>query len=139
MNRYLNKILIGAAISGALALTGSALAQPAGPAQSSAPLKHCFYARDWQSWHAPNEHSMYVRVNLHQIYRVDFASGCNELTWPDVHLVTTFRGSDSVCTPLDLDIKVSDGPRGIPEACIASGITELTPEEVAAIPKKDRP
>jgi hypothetical protein len=133
--------LIGAAISGALALTGSALtgAASAQPAQSTAPLKRCFYARDWQGWHAPNEHMMYLRVDMHHIYRVDFASSCQELTWPDAHLITTFRGSDSVCTPLDLDIKVSEGPRGIPEPCIASGISELTPDEVAAIPKKDLP
>jgi hypothetical protein len=141
MNRYLNKALVGVAISGALVLTGSALAQPAGQpaAQQTGPLKRCFYARDWQGWHAPNEHMMYVRVNMHQIYRVDFASSCQALTWPDAHLITTFRGSDSVCTPLDLDIKVSDSPHGIPEPCIASGLSELTPEEIAAIPKKDLP
>jgi len=137
MNRYLNKVLIGAAISGALALTGSALAQPAQP---TAPLKRCFYAHDWQGWHAPNAHMMYIRVDMHRIYRVDFASSCQALTWMDAHLITTFRGSDSVCTPLDLDIKVSDGgPGHITEPCIASGLSELTPEEVAAIPKKDLP
>ena len=130
--------MIGAAISGAVALTGSALAQPAG--QPTAPLKRCFYARDWQGWHAPNAHMMYLRVDMHHIYRVDFASSCQALTWPDAHLITTFRGSDSVCTPLDLDIKVADsGPGHIAEPCIASGLSELTPEEVAAIPKKDLP
>ena len=140
MNRILNKVLIGTAISGALALTGSALAQPAGPAPHSKAPASCFYAHDWQGWHAPNEHMMYVRVNTHKIYRVDFASSCQELTWPDVHLVTTFHGSDAVCTPLDLDIKVSDGgPGHMAVPCIASGISELTPEEVAAIPKKDLP
>ena len=41
---------------------------------------------------------------------------------------------------LDLDIKVSDGgPGHMAVPCIASGISELTPEEVAAIPKKDLP
>ena len=146
MNRHFNRklagrALAGVAVCGALALSGSvligpAVAQPAG----SAPLKRCFYAREWQGWHAPNAHMMYIRVNMHQIYRVDFASSCQELTWPDVHLVTTFRGGDSVCTPLDLDIKVADsGPGGIATPCIASGLSELTPEEVAAIPKKDLP
>ena len=148
MNRYLTKTLAGralagAAVCGALALSGqmltsAAVAQPAAP--GTAPLKRCFYASQWQGWHAPNEHMMYIRVNMHQIYRVDFAASCQELTWPDVHLVSTFRGSDSVCTPLDLDIKVADSsPHGIATPCIASGLSELSPEEIAAIPKKDLP
>jgi len=146
MNRYLNRTLVsriaaGAAVCGAVALSGSALIGPAvaqpGP---TAPLKRCFYAHDWQGWHAPNEHTMYIRVDMHRVYRVDFASSCQELTWPDVHLVTTFRGSDSVCSPLDLDIKVADSsPHSIATPCIASGLEELTPDEVAAIPKKDLP
>jgi len=145
MDRYSNqslasRIAAGVAVCGAFALSGSvltsaALAQPAAPKTAA----HCFYAHDWQGWHAPNEHMMYIRVNMHEVYRVDFASSCQALTWPDAHLITTFRGSDSVCTPLDLDIKVSEGIRGIPEPCIASGISQLTPEEVAAIPKKDLP
>jgi len=143
MNRTLNRILAGAAVCGALALSGSVLttmasAHPAAP--GSAPLKRCFFAREWQGWHAPNAHTMYIRVNMHQIYKVDFASNCQELTWPDAHLITTFRGGDSVCSPLDLDIKVSEGgPGGFPEPCIASGISELTPDQIAAIPKKDLP
>ena len=145
MNRYLKRALAGATVCGALALSGSvltgvALAQPSGPAHGTAPLKRCFFANQWQGWHAPNEHMMYIRVNMHQVYRVDFASSCQALTWPDAHLVTTFRGSDSVCTPLDLDIKVADSsPHSIAEPCIASGLSELTPEEIAAIPKKDLP
>ena len=143
MNRHLNRTLACGAICGALALSGSVLtgaasAQPAGP--PAKPPARCFYAHDWQGWRAPNEHFMYVRVNMHRIYRVDFASSCQALTWPDAHLVTTFHGSDSVCTPLDLDIKVSDGgPGHITEPCIASGIAELTPDEIAAIPKRDLP
>jgi len=150
MNRYLNTTLkrslaFGATL-GALALSGSALTGAQAQDGANAPLPEghkvtrCFYANQWEGWKAPNDHVMYVRVNMHDIYRVDFASSCHELTWPDAHLITTFRGSDSVCTPLDLDIKVSDGgPGGIPEPCIASGISQLTPEEAAAIPKQFRP
>ncbi len=147
MNRYLNHplagpLLVGAAVCGALALSGSVLTSQAlaQPAKSTAPLKRCFFAHDWQGWRAPNGHMMYVRVDGHRIYRVDFSSSCDALTWPDAHLITTFHGTDSVCTPLDLDIKVSDsGPGRMVEPCIASGLSELTPEEIAAIPKKDLP
>ena len=142
MNRHLKTSLAFGATLGALALTGSALT--GAQAQDTLPQGHkvtrCFFANEWQGWKAPNDHVMYVRVNMHDVYRVDFASSCHELTWPDSHLVTTFRGSDTVCTPLDLDIKVTQGgPGGIPEPCIASGISQLTPEEAKAIPKEFQP
>ena len=81
---------------------------------------------------------MYVRVGMHRVFRLDFASSCHSMTWPDVHLVTVFRGSSSVCSPLDIDLKVSDG-HGIAEPCIVSGLTELTPDQIAALPKKSLP
>jgi hypothetical protein len=141
MNRYLNRILAGAAVCGALALSGSVLTSTAlaQPAQPSASLKRCFFAHEWQGWKAPNAHMIYIRVDMHHIYRVDFSSSCDALTWPDSHLVTTFHGDDQVCNPLDLDIKVSEGPHGFAEPCIVSGISEMTPDEVAAIAKKDLP
>ena len=137
MTRYLNRILAGAAVCGALALSGSALTSTA-LAQPTAPLKRCFFAHEWQGWKAPNEHVMYIRVDMHHIYRLDFASSCQAATWADAHLVTTFHGDDQVCNPLDLDLKVSDG-HGMVEPCIVSGISEMTPDEVAAIPKRDMP
>jgi hypothetical protein len=146
MNRNLKRSLAFGAVLGALTLSGSALtgAQAQDGAGPPLPEGHkvtkCFYANQWEGWKAANDHVMYVRVNMHDVYRIDFASSCHEMTWSDAHLITTFRGSDSVCTPLDLDIKVSDGgPGGIPEPCIASGITQLSPEEAAAIPKQFRP
>ncbi len=48
------------------------------------------------------------------------------------------RGSDRICTPIDLDLRVSDG-FGMAMPIRAKTITKLTPEEIAAIPKKDRP
>jgi hypothetical protein len=55
-----------------------------------------------------------------------------------VHLVSIQRGVDTVCGPLDLDLRVSDG-WGIAMPIMAKSITKLTPEQIAAIPKRDRP
>lgn len=117
MNRHLNRYLTAGALLGALALSGSALTMAqaqdgATPLPEGHKVTRCFFASQWEGWKAPNAHVMYVRVNMHDVYRVDFASSCQELTWPDAHLITTFRGSNSVCTPLDLDIKVSEGGPG---------------------------
>ena len=55
-----------------------------------------------------------------------------------VHLVSIVRGSNSICTANDLDLKISDD-HGFTQPLIAKSITKLTPEQVAAIPKKYRP
>jgi hypothetical protein len=91
MNRYFT----GAALLGVLALTGSGLAVAQPPAK---PAMQCFYAHDWGNWTAPDAHTMYIRVGNRRIYRLEFASSCPMMTEPDVHLITHFRGADSVCS-----------------------------------------
>jgi hypothetical protein len=93
----------------------------------------------FENWKAPDAKTIYIRVNLHQYYRLDLAASCPALLWPDSHLITTWRGSDTVCSALDWDLKVSQGFHSIPEACIVEAMTALTAEEAAAIPKKFKP
>jgi hypothetical protein len=127
----LRSLLVGAA--GALSL--AALAAPA-LADARAP---CFFINQWQGWRAPDDHTIYLRVNLRDIYRVDLSAGSQELTWPgSYHLVTKVRGSSSICGPLDLELALSDG-HGFYQPLIARDLVKLTPEEAAALPKKDRP
>jgi hypothetical protein len=56
-----------------------------------------------------------------------------------VHLINKVRGSDWICSPLDLDLQVADSHGGFREPLIVKSITRLTPEQVAAIPKRDLP
>ena len=79
-----------------------------------------------------------MKVRHRDVYRVDLSHGANQLTSPGVHLVSVVRGSDQVCQPIDLDLRVSDG-YGFAMPIMAKAITRLTPEEIAALPKKDRP
>ena len=135
MNR-MKQYLPAAALLGVAALTATGLAV-AQPQQHAKPMQ-CFYSNEWSSWKAPNEHVMYVRVSGNRIYQLDFASSCRMMTEPDAHLITKFEGSNSICTPLDIDLKVAD-TGGIPEPCIVSGLSQLTPDQIAQIPKKDLP
>ncbi|MCY1646316.1 DUF6491 family protein [Caulobacter sp. SL161] len=136
--------LIGLAIAGFSA--SAALAQaPAGPpaaakapAKDGKPARQCFYLSDWRGWSAPDKNTLYMKVRGRDVYRVDLAYGSNQLTWPGTHLVSVVRGPDSVCHPLDLDLRVSDG-FGMPLPIRAKTITKLTPEEIKALPKNHRP
>lgn len=133
--------LVGLAISTPLALSGPAAAQEttAAPAEKAAkPARQCFYLSDWRGWTAPDKDTLYLKVRGKDVYKVDLAYGSSQLTWPGTHLVSIVRGVDSVCGPLDLDLRVSDG-FGMAIPIRAKTITKLTPEQIALIPKKYKP
>ena len=120
-----------------LAAAAPALADPAKDA-APRPARSCFSLSDWDGWSAPDKNTLYMKVRNRDVYRVDLSHGTSQLTSPGVHLVSIQRGVDTVCRPIDLDLRVSDG-FGIAMPIMAKSITRLTPEEIAAIPKRDRP
>ena len=126
-------LLAGVLATAAFAGAASAATTPSAPAAN----RSCFFTRNWDSWHAPDKNTIYLKINMHEIYRVDLSAGSDLLTWPDAHIVNKVHGVDSVCSPIDLDLSVSDGH--VHEFLIAKAITKLTPEQIAAIPKKDLP
>lgn len=129
--------LIGLALVG-MAAPAAFAAQGDAPAKAIKPARQCFYLSDWRGWSAPDKNTLYMKVRGRDVYRVDLAYGSNQLTWPGTHLVSVVRGPDSICSPLDLDLRVGDG-LGMPIPIRAKSITKLTPEQIAALPKKDRP
>ena len=118
----------------------------AAPALHAQPAPHsnsgqCFLSRDWSSWKAsPDSRTIYLRVGVRDIFRLDLDQACTNLKSLDARLITKIRGSDWICSPLDLDLRVSDGlAPGFSEACIVKGLSKLTPDQVAALPKQLRP
>ncbi len=132
MKNLVLSALIGAT---AAALTAAPItAAGAAPAHSD-----CFLSRDWQGWKSPAPDVIYLRVGLREIYRLDLSAGSNSLSDPGVHLVNRLRGSDWVCSPLDLQLSVADDQGVYHEPLIVKSITHLTPDEVRAIPPRDLP
>ena len=118
------------------------LAMAAEPLQAqspAAPTNACFFVTQFRHWKAPDDRTIYISVLPHQYYRLDLSARCPALLWPASHLVTVFRGSDSVCSALDWDLKVSEAPNGISEPCIVKSMTQLSPAEADAIPPKFKP
>jgi hypothetical protein len=132
-NRVLASLLTGLAIA---SVVGLAVAD-AQPAAKSA--QQCFYSQDWNGWKAtPDGKSIYIRVGISKLYRLDLSSACPALLSPNPHLITKMHGSSSICTALDIDLRVSDGS-GFSTPCIVSEITPLSAAEAAALPKDLRP
>ena len=101
------------------------------------PAASCFLSRNWSGWRSPDENTIYLRENLKDIYRVDLSGGSSLLTWPDSHLVNVERGTDEICAPIDLQLTVAQD--GVREPLFVKAITKLSPEQIAAIPKKFLP
>jgi hypothetical protein len=120
--------------------TAGGVAAQAGSPGDKAPghARNCFFITQWRGWKAPAPDVLYLGVNLHDVYKVQLSSSTPELQWPDAHLISRTRGSDTVCDALDLDLTLFE-TGGIRMGLIAKSIVKLTPEEVAAIPPKYRP
>jgi hypothetical protein len=132
--------LVGAAPASAQPAPG-APQSPSAAQSRPAPENQCFPITGFENWRAPDSKTMYLRVNVNEYFRIDMSGECPELTYPDAHLITVWRGSSEVCGPLDWDLKVADGtgPGSFAVPCIVKNQTRLTPAEAAAIPKKFKP
>lgn len=131
----MTKLLL-AALAASIAAAGTAQAGPRhGAASADTP---CFFISQWDGWKAPDDHTLYLGVNYHEVYKVGLTGGSSLLQDPDAHIVSITNGPDTVCTPLDLQLSIVE-PYGIREPLIAKSLVKLTPEEVKAIPPKYRP
>jgi hypothetical protein len=120
--------------------TAAAFALSVAPVQAAtASHSSCFLATNWAGWKSPDPNTIYVRVDVGRVYRFDLAHPSNDLDDPSVHLVSKILGTDWICSPLDLLLYVADD-RGITrEPLFVKSISELTPDQVKAIPAKFRP
>jgi len=98
--------------------------------------KSCFFSRDVRGFAAPADKTLYLRVRAKDIYRLDMKGRCPELDW-EHKIAIDSRGSSSICGAIDVTVLVKT-PIGV-SRCSVETLTRLTPEEVAALPKKSRP
>ena len=113
-------------LSAALALCAGAA--HAADAAKPKPQRSCFWSRDVSSWSAADERTVYIRVGVKDIYRLDLLGTCPDIDW-NWKMGLSSHGSSSIC---------SRGPLG-PQRCPVKTITKLTPEQAAALPPKQRP
>jgi hypothetical protein len=103
------------------------------------PSSNCFRARDWLGWKSPAPNVVLVRVSPSRVWRLDLQQGSDQLKYSDVHLTNRNIQNSWLCTPADFDLLLSDthGTMSIP--LIVTSVRQLSPEEIAAIPPRDRP
>jgi Family of unknown function (DUF6491) len=136
MTKLLPAILTALAVAAAAGAAAAAQDAPHGHAKGDD--TPCFFITQWQGWKAPNDHTLYLGVNYHDVYEVELSGSSSMLQDADARLISLTQGPPTVCAPLDLQLAVSEPP-GITQPLIARSLVKLTPEQVKAIPPKYRP
>ncbi|HWF00698.1 MAG TPA: DUF6491 family protein [Caulobacteraceae bacterium] len=111
----------------------------AGPTAARKPhaADQCFLASNVQNFSAPDTRTVYIRVGVNDIWRLDLMTECLDLPFRE-HLGFERAGSDPwICHPLQATIVSREA--GVPQRCPVASMHRLTPEAVAALPKSLRP
>ena len=125
--------------SAAILCAAAAPALAADPAKPAAGPQ-CFRVSQIQNHTKGDAKTLYLSVKpKRQVYRLGMSGSCLAgVNSSDPLVLETVGGTDMVCRPLDLDLKVKVGAGGL-TPCIIKDITRLTPDQVAALPPKVRP
>jgi hypothetical protein len=126
-------------LGGALALaTAASVADSAPPDKKPQSAHQCFSRSMLSGFSAPDEHTLYLRANVNDVYRVETMGPCPDMDW-SLRLGLEDRGGGGwICTGDLAEVIVAD--RGIGHfRCPVRIGPKLTKEEVAALPRKSRP
>ena len=103
-------------------------------APTLAQAQSCFYPNQWTSWKAPDDHTIFLNVG-NRVFRLDINGACPALR-EGATLITRSQ-STQLCRAIDWDLRVRSG--GITSGCIVGKMSQLTPDQIAALPKDARP
>ncbi|WP_296599382.1 DUF6491 family protein [Phenylobacterium sp.] len=127
-----------AVATGALAAKPSPLTTPKPPAGTGLPNGQCFRSADIRNHTIADKDTLLLSVNGKATYRVTMNGACLAGAMSSDPIITRSPpGSPIICKPIDMDIAI--GRNGFSSHCIVDSIVKMSPEEVAALPKKLRP
>jgi hypothetical protein len=114
----------------------AASAQPAGPERGRA---DCFLSNTWKNWTVtPEGDTVYLRIHVNDVFRVDLTPGTHATKCAGCFLVNEVRGSNWICSAVDLDLTLANNT-GLRKPLIARSLRRLTPAEASELPKALRP
>lgn len=135
----MNKLILAAALGATTLIAGASVtAATAGEKQNQQAKKtDCFFNRQVRNYTtADDDKTMYVRAGKDS-YRLETFGRCVDLS-NALNVGLDSHPSSSICSAQDVTIVVPSSSMG-PQRCAVRTLTKLTPAEVAALPKGDRP
>jgi hypothetical protein len=139
-------ILLSALVAGAAtaAACTTALAErtsplpPPPPAGAGLASGQCFRSHDIKNHTIVDDRTLLLRVNRGDVYRVTMAGNCLAGAIPSDPIVTREPpGSQIICKPIDFDISIARN--GFTSRCIVESVAKVSPEQVAALPRRLKP
>jgi hypothetical protein len=127
--RYLPLLALAAGL-----VASAAQAAPA-PGAHAKPGGACFWSRDITNWRDVGERQVNLEVLHRDVYRLDLGVNCPSLHFAHQSLMLDAAGGGPVCASSLPDVIVPG--QGI--RCPVVSITKLTPDQVKALPKNERP
>ncbi|MBW8811913.1 MAG: hypothetical protein JF588_00685 [Caulobacterales bacterium] len=116
----------------------SALPTPPPPPGTGLPSGQCIRSHDIRNHVIADDRTLLLSVNGRDTYRVTVDGNCLAGAWDTDPIVTREPpGASIICKPIDMDLGIHRN--GFTSRCIVDSIVKLTPQEVAALPKKKRP
>lgn len=121
----------------AFALAIAALASSFASAQTPPHQQQCLYVHNINGFNAPNDRTIYVRVGVSDVWRMDLMTDCVGLSFEQGFRLRSAGGDPWICEPIQADVSIHD--IGMPQRCPVSGLHKLTPDEIAALPRRFLP
>jgi hypothetical protein len=135
-------IIALAAAVGAAAVSTAVIAAQTSPFTTPPPPRgtglqkgQCFRSHDIRSHTIADRQTILLSTGTKAVYRVTVDGACLGGAVSSDPIVTHEPpGNSIICKPIDLDLGVSKS--GFGSKCIVSSIVQMSPAEVAALPKK---
>jgi hypothetical protein len=133
LSRRLKLLPVLAFVAASFSAT-SALAET-GPSNTSS----CFKFGEFLNWRSPAPNVLLVRASPDRVFRLDLRQGSNQLKYSDTRIINRNMQSVWICGPLDFNLIATDAQGTWHEPLIVESMRQLTPDEIAAVPPRDRP
>ncbi|MDB5431956.1 MAG: hypothetical protein JWP35_3072 [Caulobacter sp.] len=133
----MRRIILSALLIGAALAPAAVLSNPATAADTPKAKRACFYSEDLRNWKEVDPHTVNIEVGNKKVFQLTLLGSCPDLSSALSIGVKTRMGQEFICDGLDIDL-ITPSPTG-PRQCPVTGMRELSPEEVAALPKDQRP
>jgi len=125
-----------ALLSSAAVTPATAGATPDAKAAAKPTRNQCFWTRNVTGFAAADEHTLNVRVNVKDVYQFEMFGPCPDIDW-NQRIALVSRSGSSICDGMDAEV-ITHSALG-PQRCQVRSVKKLTPEEIAALPKRGRP
>ena len=132
------KIALAAAAALLTLGAGAANATDAPDAKAAKAPNQCFWTRNADGFAAADDRTLNVRVNVRDVYQLEMFGPCPDIDW-NQRIALISRPGSTICVGNGMDAEVVTRTAIGRQRCAVRSVKKLTPEEIAALPKRARP